>query len=47
MNVEQFYIRRGYPQLDPFDKKVPKFDYYDMLSFAEAYAFYIHQLKDK
>jgi len=40
MNTEQFYTIRNYPRLDPFDKKVAKFTYYDMLDFAEYYAKY-------
>ena len=48
MNTEQFYIKRGYPQLDQFDKKVAKFDYYELLDFAEAYhKMKLNQLKQK
>jgi len=37
MTAEEFYNEKKYPEYDKFDKKVPKFDYYDMLDFAEAY----------
>jgi len=37
MTAEEFYKIKDYPNYDKFDKKVPKFDYYDMLDFAEAY----------
>ena len=37
MTTEEHYINRDYPTLDKFDKKVPKFDYYDLVDFAESY----------
>lgn len=37
MTTEEHYINRGYPTLDKFDKKAPKFDYYDLMDFAESY----------
>ncbi len=37
MNAEKYYIKKDYPILDKFDKKAPKFDYYDFIDFAESY----------
>ena len=38
MTPEEYYKKRDYPTLDKFDKKAPKFDYYDLVDFAEQYA---------
>jgi len=38
MNAEEYYKQENYPILDKFDKKALKFDYYDMINFAENYA---------
>jgi len=43
MTPEEYYKKRDYPTLDKFDKKAPKFDYYDLVDFAESY----HQAKLK
>ena len=37
MNAEEYYRKKDYPILDKFDKKAPKFDYYDFIDFAESY----------
>ena len=37
MTPEEFYIKQKYPNYDKFDKKVPKFDYYDLVGFAQDY----------
>jgi len=37
MNTEDYYKKNNYPIMDKFDKKVPKFDYYDLIGFAESY----------
>lgn len=37
MTAEEFYTKQGYPILDKFDKKAPKFDYYDFIDFAESH----------
>lgn len=37
MSAEKFYKEQGGIELDKFDKKAPKFDYYYMLDFAEEY----------
>tara|TARA_S200002703_G_C3796648_1_gene245941 strand:+ start:1801 stop:2034 length:234 start_codon:yes stop_codon:yes gene_type:complete len=36
IKVEEFY--KQWEDLDKFDKKAPKFDYSDLLEFAERYA---------
>lgn len=38
MSTEEFYKKLGYPEMDKFDKKSPKFDYHTLLEFAEEYA---------
>jgi len=43
MTPEEHYKKIDYPTLDKFDKKAHKFDYYDLLDFAESY----HQAKLK
>ena len=37
-DVEQFYNEQDLPKLDWFDKRTPKFDYYELLEFAQDYA---------
>ena len=37
MTPEDYYKRENYPVLDKFDKKAPKFDYYDVIQFADEY----------
>ena len=37
MTAEEFYKELRYTEYDKFDKKVPKFDYYDLTDFAEQY----------
>ena len=37
MNAEEYYRKNDFPILDKFDKKSPKFDYYDFIDFAESY----------
>ena len=36
--VEKFYKKQDLPKLDWFDKRTPKFDYYELLEFAQDYA---------
>lgn len=43
INAEDFYKKQNRPEFDKFDKKVPKFDYYDIIDFAEQY--YEHKTK--
>ena len=38
MTPEEYYKQENYPVLDKFDKKATKFDYYDVIQFAEEYA---------
>lgn len=35
--IEEFYKESGGVEYDKFDKKAPKFTYYDMIGFADAY----------
>ena len=35
--IEEFYKETGGIEYDKFDKKAPKFTYYDMIGFADAY----------
>lgn len=38
LTPEQFYESLGLPKFDKYDKRTAKFDYFDMLDFAEKYA---------
>ena len=35
--IEEFYKEAGGVEYDKFDKKAPKFTYYDMIGFADSY----------
>jgi len=37
MTAEEFHKETVNLDLDKFDKKAPKFDYYDLIDFAESY----------
>jgi len=37
MKAELFYKSQKYPEFDKHDKRVSKFDYYDLIDFAESY----------
>lgn len=41
MNVKEFYKSQNYPDFDKHDKKVSKFDYSDMIDFADEYAAHV------
>ena len=43
MTPEEYYLRRGYQELDKHDKRIPKFDYYELIDFVDGYMEVVRQ----